>query len=310
MNKGLHTGNTATRENILNLTSRLEPARVAFSEKQAKKREMLMGLTRDLQTSLEIDDILHLFLNRLRAMLPIDGIKYAQADTNIQFSSAIQGKHKVSYHLSSDLGDLGELIFTRHRAFQQRELDILENLMPCLLYPLRNSLKYHQAVTAATTDALTQCGNRQALDSALMREIDLAQRDQTPLSIILFDFDHFKQINDQFGHQGGDHVLKVACSQIKNSLRKTDLVFRYGGEEFLILLHKTDSQGALKIAEKIRQQIEQTAISFKEKEIPATISLGVSTLEEYDGISSVVERADKALYKAKRLGRNQVCTGI
>jgi len=296
-------------DNVFNLTQRLEPARAQFSEKQMKKREMLLSLTRDLQTSLEIDEILPLFLNRLRTLVPVDGLSYTQAGSSIRFTSAIQGKHKISYQLNADQGDLGTLVFTRHRPYQQKELDVLENLMPCLLYPLRNSLKYHQAVTAASTDALTQCGNRQALDSALHREIDLAQRDQIPLSVILFDFDHFKQINDKLGHQGGDQVLKLACANIQNSMRKTDLLFRYGGEEFLILLHKTDQEGALKIAEKIREQIEAADMNFKDQPVAVTISLGVATLAEYDDISSLIERADKALYNAKRRGRNQVCFG-
>jgi len=194
MDKGINMASSLHSDNVFNLTQRLEPARAQFSEKQMKKREMLLSLTRDLQTSLEIDEILPLFLNRLRTLVPVDGLSYTQAGSSIRFTSAIQGKHKISYQLNADQGDLGTLVFTRHRPYQQKELDVLENLMPCLLYPLRNSLKYHQAVTAASTDALTQCGNRQALDSALHREIDLAQRDQIPLSVILFDFDHFKQI--------------------------------------------------------------------------------------------------------------------
>lgn len=296
-------------DNILNLTNRLEPARVEFSEKQAKKRELLLNLMRDLQSSLEIEDILHLFLNRLRSLIPVDGLTYTNESAAINFQTAIQGRHKVNYQLDSDQGDLGLLVFTRHRPYQENELAILENMMSCLLYPLRNSLKYHQALTAATSDSLTQCGNRQALDSALHREIDLAQRDRTPLSVILFDFDHFKQINDRYGHQGGDQVLKSACKKIRNSMRKTDLLFRYGGEEFVILLHQTNREGAIKTAEKIRRQIETATMQFQEREISATISLGVATLKEYDGISSLIERADRALYQAKEMGRNQVCAG-
>ncbi|MCF7981313.1 MAG: GGDEF domain-containing protein [Pseudomonadales bacterium] len=300
---------TLHNDNVFNLMQRLEPARALFSEKQMKNREMLLNLTNDLQTSLEIDDILHLFLNRIRTLVPVDGLTYTHEETAIHFTSTLQGKHKISYHLNSDQGDLGVLVFTRNHRYQPKELSIMENLIPCLRYPLRNALKYHQAITASTTDALTQCGNRQALDAALDREIALAQRDQTPLSVILFDFDHFKRINDQYGHPGGDQVLRLACANIKNSMRKTDLLFRYGGEEFVILLHKTNQDGALKVAERIRRQIESDNIIFKGQPIPITISLGLATWQEYDGINSIIERADKALYKAKRLGRNQVCSG-
>lgn len=292
--------------NVFNLTNRLEPARAEHSEQKAKLNQLLIDLSRDLQASLEIEEILYLFLNRIRTLVPVDGINYSHEESDIQFSSAVSGKHKVSYQLNTEEGSLGLIVFTRHRRYRENEILMLEDLMGSLMYPLRNSLKYHSALKAATTDSLTLCGNRQALDAALHREIDLALRDKNPLSIIMFDFDHFKRINDDHGHQCGDNLLKQVCMDLQTTLRKTDLLFRYGGEEFLILLHKTDLEGAAMVAEKVRRGVAANLITHEDQTISTTISLGVATLNEFDGVTSIVERADKALYTAKRKGRNQV----
>lgn len=293
--------------NVFNLTNRLEPARAEHSTQKAKLNQLLTDLTRDLQASLEIEEILYLFLNRIRTLIPVDGISYDHDDSDIRFSSAVTGKHKVSYQLNTEEGSLGLIAFTRQRRFRENEILMLEDLMGSLMYPLRNSLKYHSALKAATTDPLTLCGNRQALDAALHREIDLASRDDSPLSIIMFDFDYFKQINDQHGHLCGDNLLKQVCIDLNTALRKTDLLFRYGGEEFLILLHKTDLEGAVMVAEKVRRQVEANTVSHQDEEVSTTVSLGVAALTEFDDVTSIIERADKALFTAKRRGRNQFC---
>ncbi len=292
---------------VFNLTNRLEPARAEHSTQKAKLNQLLIDLSRDLQASLEIEEILYLFLNRIRTLVPVDGINYSHEESDIQFSSAVTGKHKVSYQLNTEEGSLGLIAFTRHRRYRDNEILMLEDLMSSLMYPLRNSLKYHSALKAATTDPLTLCGNRQALDAALHREIDLALRDKTPLSIIMFDFDHFKKVNDDYGHQCGDDLLKQVAMDLLQMLRKTDLLFRYGGEEFLILLHKTDLEGAAQVAEKVRRGVSSSTISYKNQKISTTISSGVATLNSLDCVTSIIERADKALYAAKRKGRNQAC---
>ncbi len=292
---------------VFNLTNRLEPARAEHSTQKAKLNQLLIDLSRDLQASLEIEEILYLFLNRIRTLVPVDGINYSHQESDIQFSSAVTGKHKVSYQLNTEEGSLGLITFTRHRRYRDNEILMLEDLMSSLMYPLRNSLKYHSALKAATTDPLTLCGNRQALDAALHREIDLALRDKTPLSIIMFDFDHFKKVNDDYGHQCGDDLLKQVSMDLLGMLRKTDLLFRYGGEEFLILLHKTDLEGATQVAEKVRRGVSSSTISYKNQTISTTISSGVATLNSLDCVTSLIERADKALYTAKRKGRNQAC---
>ena len=181
---------------------------------------------------------------------------------------------------------------------------MIENLLAGLLYPLRNTLLYQRAVESATIDPLTGVRNRAAMDSAMKREIGLALRHKTPLSVILMDIDHFKSINDRHGHLYGDQALKAVAQCAEQSVRESDMIFRYGGEEFLILLTGTDLSGAELLAERIRQNIE-TMSPQTDKAIQMTVSLGVTTLIQGDDINSLFQRMDNALYRAKDAGRNR-----
>lgn len=266
-----------------------------------------MELTQKLQVTLEIEEMITLLLNQIQKLVAIDGIVYAFPSLDYEYSTPVQGKHKASYQLDMEKEDLGHISFSRRTRFKEEELTSIENLMSCLLFPLRNGLKYRTALLAASTDPLTGTGNRLALDQALNREINLAHRNNTPLSVIMFDFDHFKEVNNGYGHQGGDQVLKDVIQEIQHSIRKTDLLFRYGGEEFVLLLHKTSLDNATAVADKIRERIASTPIKFKQQLIKVSVSMGTAVLHENDVVSSLIDRADNALYQAKSLGRNRVC---
>lgn len=306
--------NTQHNNNVLSLANRITgngksyPGLTADQLSQIRQQELSMELTKKLQITLELDEIFDLLLVQLNKLLPLDGIMYEHANLNYDFATPLQGKHKACYQLNLEKEDLGLISFTRRTRFKEVELLAFENLMSCLLYPLRNCLKYRTALVAATTDPLTGSGNRQALENSLNREIDLALRNQTPLSVVMFDFDHFKKLNDTHGHQCGDFILKQVIQEIKKSIRKTDLLFRYGGEEFVLLLHKTSLENAAKVADKIREHIAQSQFHFKDETIDISISMGAAALQENDAGISLLERADDALYSAKNLGRNRVCT--
>ena len=137
----------------------------------------------------------------------------------------------------------------------------------------------------------------------LNEEILKAKRYNTPLSIIYFDIDHFKQINDTYGHKKGDFILKEVSKIILQNIRKTDIFGRWGGEEFIIILPFTDLENALILAEKLRKKIEEHDFDG----INITISFGVTELKIDDNADTLINRADEALYKAKNKGRNRVC---
>lgn len=161
----------------------------------------------------------------------------------------------------------------------------------------------------AMRDALTELPNRAAYDDAIEREYSRWRRHGRPLSICVVDIDHFKQINDSLGHLRGDKVLKLVAREISRRVRNEDFVARYGGEEFVILMPETDQQSAMAAAEKVRLAIAECPFNFNNERLPVTASFGVAAFAEGDSIEACFERADRALYRAKANGRNQVERG-
>jgi diguanylate cyclase (GGDEF)-like protein/PAS domain S-box-containing protein len=160
----------------------------------------------------------------------------------------------------------------------------------------------------STTDGLTGLLNRRALNDALKREIDRANRYSTDLSLILCDIDKFKKVNDTFGHTAGDRALLSVAAAFQKSLRKADIVGRYGGDEFMIILPETSIAGAKRLAEKIRRTVEKLDLEIPWNErIRVTLSMGVaSCCAPGDNIDTLVALADTALYAAKEAGRNRI----
>ncbi|MCG8613616.1 MAG: diguanylate cyclase [Pseudomonadales bacterium] len=156
------------------------------------------------------------------------------------------------------------------------------------------------------TDRLTQLFNRGFWEECLVKEFNRFQRYQHTCSLIMFDIDHFKRVNDTYGHQAGDEVIKTVSEVLRSCLRKTDIAGRYGGEEFGVILVDTDTEGAQIFAERLRAAIEALTVRYETTTIRFTISLGVSALElGIPNYKAWLERADQALYKSKHLGRNK-----
>ncbi|GAA5316760.1 MAG: GGDEF domain-containing protein [Candidatus Pelagadaptatus aseana] len=277
--------------------------------RQNDSTETLFHLTQSLQTSLDISRILEMFFEQLQSIVPVRGMVYKNPIAFTQtFSLGKESAHHVDYRLNLQQESLGELTFSRSRRFAEPELETIEGLISALIFPLRNAVHYRQALLSALRDPLTGAGNRAGMDQSLEREILLAQRYEQPLSILAIDIDFFKNINDKFGHVCGDDVLKEVAQSIAEVTRQTDMTFRFGGEEFMVILSKTDLQGASLIAERVRKFIESLQVESHKELIKTTVSIGVSTLHQGDDNTSLFDRADKALYRAKRSGRNRVVT--
>lgn len=167
---------------------------------------------------------------------------------------------------------------------------------------------YHEEIYRLTTiDGLTQVYNKRYFVETLEREIGRAQRYRRDLSLIMFDIDHFKNINDTYGHLAGDYVLKQLAAVIKSRIRREDILARYGGEEFSIILPEIDSYNAFQFAEKIRRLTEKAVFKFEDTEIPVTISVGVASLSpDVHDPQEFIKLADQNLYEAKSKGRNCV----
>lgn len=166
---------------------------------------------------------------------------------------------------------------------------------------------YHEEIyRLMTVDGLTQVFNRRYFNEALEREFNRSRRYERALSLILFDIDHFKHVNDTHGHLAGDQVLRQIAGAVKPKLRREDIFARTGGEEFGILLPEIALDGARLIAEKVRRIVEATPLRFEQLVIPCTISLGVAMLRDEPSGEELYKHADVRLYEAKAGGRNRV----
>lgn len=268
--------------------------------------ELLLKLSGKLQTTLELSQLLEIFFEEIQQAVLVDGLTFAHSANNLLISQGKNSPHSVSYRLQTQQDYMGDLTFHRSTRFREHELANLEGLLTTLVYPMRNALRYYEALAAAFRDPLTGAGNRVALDKTLSREVELAKRHGQQLSVLMIDLDHFKQVNDEFGHSMGDKVLKDAADCMTACIRQTDMCFRYGGEEFLVMLSSADQAGALRIAERIRMSISDMTFENAKGKLQVTTSIGCATLRGIDNTDSLVQRADTALYEAKHGGRNRV----
>jgi len=169
--------------------------------------------------------------------------------------------------------------------------------------------KYHEEIYRMTiVDGLTQIHNKRYLFEALDKELIRARRYDRQLSLLIYDIDYFKNINDQYGHLAGDHVLRELARIVQERIRRDEVFARYGGEEFVIALPETSLQGAATLAENLRARVETHGFSFQGERIPVTVSVGCAVLGEEKTAADLIQLADDKLYEAKRGGRNRVCS--
>lgn len=168
--------------------------------------------------------------------------------------------------------------------------------------------RYQQRIAAlATTDVLTELPNRRGFDILAEQALQEALREQSPLCAVLLDLDNFKLINDEHGHLAGDEVLQRFARQLRDKLRQSDILCRWGGEEFILLLKNTDRQAAHDLAEKLRQQCAEQRYAIAGQTLQVTASLGLSQWQPGESLHSLLGRTDRALYRAKQSGRDRVC---
>lgn len=206
-------------------------------------------------------------------------------------------KQALDTYQQSSKNSLGEQLEALSKKIKTLETESEKN---------RNNLETQRQ--KALQDPLTELPNRQAYNERAITEVQRWQRYGRPLSIAVFDIDHFKKINDNYGHQAGDRILKVIGRSIAKRLREVDFFCRFGGEEFVALMPETTLEAAKPFLDKIREAIAKAAFNYKEQPLSISISIGLAEFRDKDTLDSAFERADKALYKAKQSGRNQIQT--
>lgn len=259
-----------------------------------------------LQSTLELQQILEMFDREISSIFPHDGLSYENngKDYTIQFGKNVH--HRCSFELVLMEENIGILVFYRNSKFTDNDIKQLETMIAALIYPLRNALLYKAALEIAHRDPVTGVNNRTALDRDLDHEVNLAKRHTVPLSMIILDLDDFKNINDSYGHIAGDAILGKVAYCITECVRGSDIVYRFGGEEFIVVLRNTRNPGAKMLAERIRKAVEKMLIDYEDISVRITVSAGLSSFRSNDTVKSFLERCDAALYEAKKKGKNCV----
>jgi diguanylate cyclase (GGDEF)-like protein len=209
----------------------------------------------------------------------------------------------VPVHRSGQLMGAMELYLTGWRELTDDQADLLNGVASQAAIAIRHAQLFQAQEENALTDELTKLPNRRALAQRFLQEMQRARRHRNAIAFLMIDLDHFKQVNDTYGHLNGDAVLAELAAIISTGARESDVCARYGGEEFAMILHETTEAGARTLAERIRSKV--AAASFPGG-LKLTVSIGVAATDEPALFTTLIERADQALYAAKQGGRNQV----
>ena len=282
------------------------PAKTAAAPGLPPGQDIEWTLSNELQSTLDLRRLLVIFQQRLQLMLGASFLSYRNIEAEAEHEIGKPARHSCQYALRLGLQPLGDLTVARGRRFSEDELHTVEKLLCLLLYPIRNALLYRQALLSARRDPLTGALNRGAMDEMLKHEIEVCERSGANLSMLVLDIDHFKAINDGFGHNAGDAALKALVRLVSGAVRGADCLFRYGGEEFTLIMSNTPLNGALLLAERLRQAIENASLRFEGHSISFTASFGVAELQSGENAEQLFRRCDGALYQSKNSGRNLI----
>ena len=218
------------------------------------------------------------------------------------------------FALISEKQVIGAVVaYSPHEKLSKKSVDYIRQLTHQASTTIQKSAFYAEILKYASFDALTNLNNRRQFEMCLSQEVAMARRKKTDLSCIMIDIDFFKKVNDTYGHAVGDYVLREVAKMITKEIREYDIASRYGGEEFCILLPHTVAQDAANVAERLRHTVENTVLDIKSvcefecENFNVTISMGVSQFDQsYTTTEQIYKNADKALYRAKKSGRNKV----
>ncbi|MGI5309439.1 GGDEF domain-containing protein [Rheinheimera sp. WS51] len=261
------------------------------------------SLVSQLQTTLDIHEQLNIVSMAVGKLLPLSSLQLHTAAGDFTASGSKAGQYEHRSMLILNQQCLAELVYQSDNAFtpmMQRQLLQLETEW---LFALRNALVVSRLQQMALKDTLTGLGNRRFFDDSLNKAVQLAHRHNESCGLLLLDLDNFKQVNDISGHTTGDELLIAVANIVRETLRATDTVFRFGGDEFAIILSAADAASAELIARRLLKAINQLAIS---KQYQVTVSIGLALLQPKQDQTALFNAADTALYQAKNAGKSTV----
>lgn len=269
-------------------------------EKNAEDIIGLYDITKDICKTMDTDKVFDFFKEEAGRYVRLKDCRLLKADADL---TPYQG-HAI-FPLRVDSLSAGYLVT---EGIEEEDKDKFHILQQQLLLGMKRALLYQQVQELAITDTLTHTYSRRYCLDKFMEEIERSKRYNYSFSCLMVDIDHFKDCNDQYGHLVGDIVLAEVSRAIKDNIRQVDLISRYGGEEFLILLAETDKEDALFVAERIRRDIAQKEVKAYDEVLRVTISIGISVFPLHaQDMQRLIKDADDSLYLAKQAGRNRVC---
>jgi diguanylate cyclase (GGDEF)-like protein len=260
----------------------------------------LYDISKQICKTLEEDAVFNHFKEEIDKYMDIANCKFVKGDID-----ASQYQDQAILNLQIDKNLVGHLIAD---GVKPNELEKFHILAQQFLLGIKRAILYQQVQELSVTDTLTGAFSRRHYLERFGEELERSNKFKYHFSCLMIDIDHFKEYNDRYGHLVGDAILKEVSTRIKENIRQIDLMGRYGGEEFSIVLTETGKDDARYVAERIRRAIEEACIRVYDEDLKVTISIGISSFPA-DGqdTRSLIEKADQALYKAKETGRNRVC---
>ncbi|MDN3518308.1 GGDEF domain-containing protein [Aquisalimonas lutea] len=261
-----------------------------------------------LMGCLELESLIATFREVAGQLFDCAGVSYTPPDDD-GGDAIVCGDladHQAQYGLRTSDDHLGVLTLHAHRPLGAGDLARVEQCIGLLVTPLRNALRYEAALRQARTDPLSGLLNRTTMHESLAREVRLARRHDESFCILSLDLDDFKAVNDTYGHAAGDTVLQDVAALLGRCARESDLLFRVGGDEFMVALSHTSLAGARLLAERIRRAVSRTSFTHDGEVLPVHVSVGVTALQPGDTVDGMLRRVDGALYSAKNAGRDQV----
>ncbi|WP_019023280.1 MULTISPECIES: GGDEF domain-containing protein [unclassified Thioalkalivibrio] len=277
-----------------------------------------LAFVQSLTATLEFDAVLQRLQEQLHTLLQHSGwIFYTDGDDQ-SWSGGEDDRHRIEYGLSYNGATMGSLILMRGRRFSDAEQQQIEALLGLAAPALHNAHRFRRLMSNLESDELTGLGNRRAFEIQGAKWLADCRRQDRPLSVLAIDLDHFKRINDDYGHAVGDELLRRVADTLRTATRQSDLLVRMGGEEFLAVLPGADLACAMECAERIRTAIasiratataDDASALQSEGMVKVTASIGVASVGRSTTLQALYQKADEALYAAKQSGRNRVLAG-
>ncbi|WP_448550093.1 GGDEF domain-containing protein [Thalassotalea fusca] len=269
------------------------------STTQVEQRKL--SLMERLQSCLTLESILDTFATEIADLIDVSGITFKKGTIITSSSHFKSGRKERLFELKLNNRFLGTLTYSLNKPMSLKSHAVLQSLHDYLLHPINNALRYQEALTLALQDGLTELGNRRSFDQQIKRAIHSANRHLTKVGLMVCDLDRFKEINDTYGHKIGDLVLTHFALALQSSIRDSDSCFRFGGDEFAIIVENASENSLVIIENRLKLAIAQDPLLAKYN---VSSSIGATFMKRDDSEHTLFDRADTVLYQRK-LERNR-----